>query len=232
MAQGVCVVVGAGPGNGAAIGARFAAGGDAVALCARDRARVEALAAAIPGARGYELDARDVPAHARVFQAVRAELGPITTLVYNAGSGSFANFEDATVEQLEQAWEVNARGLFASAKAALADLREAGGAIVVIGATAARRGGANFAPFAQAKAAQRVLAESMARHLGPQSIHVSYVVIDGVIDLERTRARLPDKPDDFFLKPEQIAESVYFLARQERQAWTFELDLRPYGERW
>jgi len=72
----------------------------------------------------------------------------------------------------------------------------------------------------------------MARHLGPERIHVAYVILDGVVNLERTRARMADKPDEFFLEPGQIAESVYFLAQQEPQAWTFELDLRPFGERW
>lgn len=233
MTQGTCVVMGAGPGNGAAIGRRFAAGGYPVALCARDSARVRDLAAAIPGAHAYVLDVREVQAHAPVVDRIRADLGPVGVLIYNAGAGAFANFDDATVEQLQHNWEVNARGLFAAAKAVVADMRAAGGGrIVVIGATAALRGGASFAPFAQAKAAQRVLAQSMARHLGPQGIHVSYVVVDGIIDLPRTRAAMPDKPDDFFLAPEQIAESVYFLAHQERQAWTFELDLRPFGERW
>lgn len=229
---GVCVVVGAGPGTGAAIGARFAAGGYAVALCARDLARVQALAAGIAGARGYALDVQDIGAPARVFAAIRQDLGPIRVLAYNAGAGSFAHFEDATVDQLQHDWEVNTRGLFTCAKAALADLRARAGSIVVTGATAALRGGAGFAPFAQSKAAQRVLAQSMARHLGPQGIHVSYVVVDGVIDLPRTRARMPDRPDEFFIAPDQIAESVYFLAHQPRQAWTFEMDLRPFGERW
>jgi NADP-dependent 3-hydroxy acid dehydrogenase YdfG len=233
MSQDVCAVLGAGPGNGAAIGKRFADAGCAVALCARERAHVAALAAAIPGARPYVLDVRDVPAHAQVLGTIASDLGPVRTLVYNAGGGVFADFDAATVEQLEEAWQVNARGLFAAAKAVVPDMRAAGGgAIVVIGATAARRGGASFVPFAQAKAAQRVLAESLARHLGPQGIHVSYVVVDGVIATPRARARLPDQPDAFFLDPAAIADAVYFLARQPRRAWTFELDLRPHAERW
>jgi hypothetical protein len=72
----------------------------------------------------------------------------------------------------------------------------------------------------------------MARHLGPEKIHVAYVVIDGVINLERTRKMLPDKPDEFFIEADQIADAVYFLSQQQQQAWTFELDLRPFGEKW
>ena len=106
------------------------------------------------------------------------------------------------------------------------------GAIVVIGATASLRGGARTTGFASAKAAQRSLAQSMARGLGPAGIHVSYVVIDGVIDLERTRSRMPDRPDNFFLKPDAIAEAVYQLTEQDSSAWSFEVDLRPYAEKW
>jgi hypothetical protein len=100
---------------------------------------------------------------------------------------------------------------------------------VITGATASLRGNVGTAAFASAKAGQRSLAQSMGRYLGPKGVHVGIVIVDGVIDLARTRARMPDKPDDFFLKPAEIAEAVHFLAHQDRSAWTFELDLRPYG---
>ena len=106
------------------------------------------------------------------------------------------------------------------------------GAIVVTGNTSALRGKANFAPFAPTKAAQRSLAQSMARSLGPQGIHVAYIVIDAVIDLPWTRRALPDQPDEFFCKPDAIAQTVYSLAHQERSAWSAEVDLRPFGEEW
>jgi len=229
----VCVVVGAGPGNGAAIAARFAAAGYRVALCARDEQRLAALARKIDGAAAYPYDARDPAAAPRVFAEIRAGLGRPTVLVYNAGAGAFANVDDTTVEALQAAWEVNARGLLLAARAVLPDLRAAGGgSIVVIGATASLRGGASFAPFASAKAAQRSLAQSMARHLGPEKIHVAYVILDGVVHLEATRRQMADRPDEFFLEPADIAESVFFLTQQRSQAWTFELDLRPFGERW
>ena len=233
MSKPVCVVVGAGPGNGAAIGARFAAAGHAVALCARDLERTRELAANIPGAAAYVWDVRDVSAAGHTLERIHRDLGPVRTLVYNAGSGEFLNIDQTSVESFQAAWEVNARGLFLAAKAVLPDMRAAGqGSIIVIGATASIRGGAAAAAFASAKAAQRSLAQSMARHLGPERIHVAYVILDGVVNLERTRARMPDKPDEFFLQPGQIAESIYFLAQQEPQAWTFELDLRPFGEKW
>jgi len=233
MDNKVCVVVGAGPGNGAAIAARFAAAGYRVALCARDEQRLAALARKINGATAYPYNVRDPAAAPRVLAEIRAALGPPTVLVYNAGAGAFANLDDTTVEAFQAAWEVNARGLLLATQAVLPDLRAAGGgSIVVIGATASLRGGANFAPFASAKAAQRSLAQSMARHLGPEKIHVAYVILDGVVRLEATRRQMADRPDDFFLEPDDIAESVFFLTQQPSQAWTFELDLRPFGERW
>lgn len=111
-------------------------------------------------------------------------------------------------------------------------LDAARGAIVVTGATSAWRGGANFAAFAPAKAAQRSLAQSMARSLGPKGIHVAYLVVDGVIDIPSTRTLFPDRPDDFFLKPDAIAATAHALVHQDRSAWTFEADVRPFGETW
>jgi len=167
------------------------------------------------------------------FDEIRARLGGISVLVYNAGAGVFGNIDDITAAQLENAWRTNTLGLYLCTRAILPDMRTAGsGNIIVIGATASKRGGANFAAFASAKAAQYNLAQSMARHLGPERIHVGYVIIDGVVDLERTRKRLPDKPDEFFLQSPDIAESVYQLTRQKSSAWTFELDLRPFAEKW
>ena len=111
-------------------------------------------------------------------------------------------------------------------------LEEGLGSIVVTGNTSARRGKASFAGFAPTKAAQRILAESMARSLGPKGIHVSYLVIDAVIDLEWTRKRMPDAPDDYFAKPADIADSVWYLAHQPRSTWTFETEIRPFAENW
>jgi NAD(P)-dependent dehydrogenase (short-subunit alcohol dehydrogenase family) len=106
------------------------------------------------------------------------------------------------------------------------------GAIVVTGNTSALRGKPAFAGFAPSKAAQRILAQSMARTLGPRGVHVAYVVIDAVIDVPWTRARFGGKPDDFFARPAAIAESVWQVAHQDRSAWSFDVELRPFGEEW
>jgi len=233
MSKPICAVVGVGPGNGAAFARKFASEGYDVALLARSSDYLKELEGRIPGAKGFVYDVTNVEKAGEVFRRIKEEMGPVEVLVYNAGSGQFGSIDDTTPEALESAWRVNALGLLACAKQVIPDMRKArAGNIVVIGATASLRGGANFAAFASAKAAQRSLAQSMARHLGPDRIHVSYVIIDGVIDLQRTRERMADKPDDYFLKPDPIAESVFFLTRQPSSAWTFELDLRPFGEKW
>lgn len=233
MTKGVCVVVGVGPGNGAAIANRFAADGYQVALCARDKQRLNEIAASIKGSVPFRYDVQDPKAAPEVFAQIRQQLGPIDVLVYNAGAGAFANIDDATLEDFQAAWEINCRGLFLTVKEVLPDMRAAGGGnVVVIGATASVKGGANFAPFASAKAGQRGLAQSLARYLWPEKIHVAYVILDGIVNLRRTRQQMPDKPDEFFMEPARIAESVYFLTQQNKQAWTFELDLRPFAEKW
>jgi NAD(P)-dependent dehydrogenase (short-subunit alcohol dehydrogenase family) len=233
MSEPVCAIVGAGPGNGAALARRFAAAGHRVALCARGLEAVEALASEIPGARAYAYDACVPEAPEKVFARVREDNGPITTLVYNAGSAVFGDVDALDFESFRGAWEVNTGGLFQAVKAVLPDMRRAGaGNIVVMGATASIKGSAGFAAFASAKAAQRGLAQSLARKLGPENIHVAYVIVDGVIDIPRTRKLLPDRPDDFFLKADEIARAVHFVTEQDRSAWTFELDLRPYAEKW
>jgi NADP-dependent 3-hydroxy acid dehydrogenase YdfG len=225
--------VGAGPGNGAAIGTEFAAAGYRVALCARNKEKLDEMAEKIQGASAYAYDVKDTGAAPAVFARIRREVGPVDILIYNAGAGAFANIDKATLEDFQSAWEVNCRGLFLAVKEVLPDMRTAGkGNIVVIGATASIKGGANFAPFASAKAGQRGFAQSLARYLGPEKIHVSYVILDGVVNLQRTRQQMPDKTDEFFLEPSQIAKTILFLTQQPVQAWSFELDLRPFGEKW
>jgi NAD(P)-dependent dehydrogenase (short-subunit alcohol dehydrogenase family) len=233
MAERICAVVGAGPGNGLAFARRFAADGYRVALIGRSREKLEAVAAEVPESRVVPADADDPDSLGAAFRSIRDAIGPVDVLLYNAGSGQWGNFEEITPEGLEAGWRTNVLGLLVAGQAVVPDmLARGGGAIVVTGATASLRGNVGTAAFASAKAGQRSLAQSMARHLGPKGVHVGYVIVDGVIDLAPTRARMTDKPDEFFLKPAEIAEAVYFLAHQRRSAWTFELDVRPFGERW
>jgi NAD(P)-dependent dehydrogenase (short-subunit alcohol dehydrogenase family) len=229
----VAVVAGVGPGNGAAIARRFAAAGYKVAMLARNRDALDSLTKEIAGSRGYACDVASPDEVTKSFAAIRKDLGEVETLVFNAGGGVFADVENITPEQFEASWRVNAYGALLCAQAVIPAMKKAGeGAIVFIGATASRRGGPRSAAFAPAKAAQRALAESMARSLWPEGIHVSLIVVDGVVDLPRTRARVPDKPDSFFIKPEGVAETAFQLSRQDRSAWSFEVEARPFGETW
>ena len=233
MNKPVCVIVGVGSGNGASFARKFATEGYQVAMLSRNIEYLEQLAQEIPDSKAYQYDVTQIEPAAGIFSRIESEMGAISVLVYNAGAGAFDNIEDADVESFQRAWEVNTRGLFVAAKQVIPQMRSLeGGSIVIIGATASIKGGANFTPFASAKAAQRSLAQSMARYLDPEKIHVSYIIIDGVIDLERTRKAMPDKSDDYFINPDELSESVWFLTQQPPSAWTFELDLRPFGEKW
>lgn len=233
MSDPVCLISGVGPGTGAALARRFAAGGYRVAMLARNEDRLRALGSGIEESRAYACDVSDSEAVRATVARVRGDLGAPTVLVHNAVGGAFGDFLEIEPEQLRANFEVNVMGLLYLARELAPAMIEAGrGAIMVTGNTAARRGVPRFAGFAPTKAGQRILAESMARSLGPQGVHVAYFVIDAVIDLEWTRRRMPDQPDDFFIKPEAIAENVWYVAHQDPSAWSFEVELRPYGERW
>ena len=233
MAKPVCVVVGVGEGNGAAFARAFAREGMSLGLVARGTGFTEPLAQEIGDARAYACDVTDPAGVAGTFDAIRRNLGDPAVLIYNAGSGVRGDAESVSLEAFENAWRVNALGALAASQQVIPAMKAAGaGAIVFIGATASLRGGAQTAAFAPAKAAQRTLAESMARSLWPQGIHVALIVIDAVVDLPRTRERMPDKPDDFFIKPDDVAATGVWLAKQPRSAWTFEATVRPFGEKW
>ncbi|MFL5407175.1 MAG: SDR family NAD(P)-dependent oxidoreductase [Myxococcales bacterium] len=233
MAKPTCVVAGVGPGNGAAFARRFAAGGYAVALLARGTGFISKLAGELPDSRAYECDVADAGSVARAFDSVRRDLGDPEVLIYNAGSGVWGTIEDATPLDFENAWRVNTLGGFLASKQVIPAMKRAGrGSIVFVGATASRKAGARSAAFSAAKGGQRSLAESMARALGPMGIHVSLIVVDGVVDLARTRQRMPDKPDSFFIKPDDVAEIGFRLTEQRKSAWSFEVEARPFGETW
>jgi NAD(P)-dependent dehydrogenase (short-subunit alcohol dehydrogenase family) len=181
----------------------------------------------------YRCDVTEAASVARTFEAVEREMGPVHTLVYNAGSGTWGTVEDIDPAVLEGAFRVNTLGLLLAAKQVIPPMKaQGGGNIVVIGATSSRRGVARTAGFAPAKAAQKSLTESMARHLWPQNIHVSLIIVDGVVDLPRTRTMMKDKPDDFFIAPDDLADTAFHLTTQPRSAWSFEVEARPFKESW
>lgn len=233
MSKPVCTIVGVGPGNGAAFARKFSKSGYQIALLARNESYLAELAKEIPDSRSYGCDVTDVEQIKTVFASIKRDMGPVDVLIYNAGSGVFTTVDETKVEDFEQSWRINTRGLLVAAQQVLDDMRTKGhGSIIVTGATASLRGNVRTAPFASAKAAQRSLAQSIAKHAGPDGIHVSYVILDGGVASERAKEYMPDRPDDGLLQPDEIADTYYHLSQQHRSAWTFELDLRPYVEKW
>jgi NAD(P)-dependent dehydrogenase (short-subunit alcohol dehydrogenase family) len=229
----VCVIAGVGPGNGEAFARRFAAEGYSVALLARRKDRIEPLAAELPEARAFACDLTDAASVEAAFAAIEAEQGPVAVLVYNAGKGVWGDVEKVTQADFEEAWRVNTLGLFLASRRIIPSMTASGhGSVVVVGATASLRGMAGTAAFASAKAAQRSLTQSLARHLWPKGVHVSLIIVDGVVGGPEMRKMFSDKLDDFFIKPAAIADIALALTRQARSAWSFEVEARPFGEKW
>jgi len=229
----VCVVVGVGPGNGEALATAFCDAGYAVALLARQATYCAALAARLPDARAYVCDAADGAAVEGTFSRIVEEIGDVDTLVYNAGKGAWGAIDEIDEHDFEDAWRTGALGLFFTARRVIPAMKMRGaGNIVVISATASRRGGARAAALASAKMAQRALAESMARHLGPLGIHVSLLVLDGRVGGRDDSTRLRDRPGGTFIDPRAVAGAALQSTLQDRSAWSFESDLRPYDETW
>ncbi|MEM9176811.1 MAG: SDR family NAD(P)-dependent oxidoreductase [Myxococcota bacterium] len=230
----VCLVTGVGPGTGKAIVERFLEGGYRVAMLARNDARLSALAdgygdAVVP----LPCDVTDTTALERAVAAATDALGVPSVVVHNAVGGAFGDFSEIDPETLRQNFEVNTMALLHLARlVADAMIANGGGALITTGNTSAYRGKANFAGFAPSKAAQRILMESIARSHGPRGLHACFVAIDAVIDLEWTRQRFADAPDEFFCKPADIAGEVFHVAHQPKSAWSNEIMIRPFGETW
>ena len=237
----VALVIGAGDATGGAIARRFATGGYAACMTRRDAAKLQPLIQSITdaggAAHGFASDARKEEEVIALIEQIEREIGAIEVLVFNIGANVPCSVLEETARKYFKIWEMACFGGFLNgrevAKRMVARDR---GTIIFTGATAGLRGSANFAAFAGAKHALRALAQSMARELGPQGVHVAHVVVDGAIDTEFIRTNFPEryalKAQDGILNPEHIAENYWHLHAQPRDAWTFELDLRPYMERW
>lgn len=233
MSNPLCIIVGVGEGNGAAFAKRYSKEGYRLALLARTNSRLDKLASDLGNAAAYGCDVSDESNVRKVFQQIKQEMGVPDVVIYNAGSGTWGNVEEITPEMFESSWRVNTLGLLLVTQQVVPGMKEKGkGNIVVVGATSSRRGNIKTAAFAPAKAGQRSLTESMAKYLWPFGIHVSLIIIDGIVDLSTTRAKMIDKPDDFFVKPEDVASTAFWLTQQPRSAWSFEVEARPFGEAW
>jgi short-subunit dehydrogenase len=169
-----------------------------------------------------------------IIQKIRADMGTPAVLVHNAVAASFKTFLEADYQELEHNFRVNTTALYSLARELAPAMVDAGsGAILVTGNTAALRGIPTYAAFAPTKAAQRILAQSLARDLGPKGVHVAYITIDAAIDTPWTRDVFNrDKPDDFFSFPTDIADEIFHVAQQPRSTWSFDVEIRPFGEKW
>jgi NAD(P)-dependent dehydrogenase (short-subunit alcohol dehydrogenase family) len=229
----IAIVTGVGPGTGSAIVRRFAAGGFRVIALARSPDRIRALERELPDTHAMICDVASEGQVADAVGSVRKSYGAPDVLIHNAVGGGWGTFLEIDPKMLEHNFRVNVMGLLYLAREVARDMIKKGsGAILVTGNTSAIRGKANFAGFAPTKAAQRILSESIARDLGPRGIHVAYVLIDAVIDVPRMRERLPEAPDEFFIKPSAISDELWHLYQQDRSAWSFLTELRPFAEKW
>jgi short-subunit dehydrogenase len=239
--RGVALVIGAGDATGGAIARRFAQGGYTACLTRRSADKLQPLLESIRAeghlAFGYGSDARKEDEVTALFEEIERDHGPVEVMVFNIGANAPSSILEETSRKYFKIWEMACFAGFLTAQQAAQRMVARGrGTILFTGATASMRGSANFAAFAGAKHALRALAQSMARELGPKNIHVAHVVVDGAIDTEFIRSNFPEryalKDQDGILSPEHIAENYWYLHTQPRDAWTFELDLRPYMERW
>jgi NAD(P)-dependent dehydrogenase (short-subunit alcohol dehydrogenase family) len=239
--HGVCCVIGAGDATGSAVARRFAREGYTVCVARRTEVALKPLVDQIMAEGGrafaFGLDARREDEVVNFFQHIEANIGPIEVLVFNVGGNVRFPILETTAQKYFKVWEMCALAGFLAGKEAARVMQPRGrGSILFTGATASLRGAAGFAAFAGGKAALRALAQSMAREFGPQGLHVAHVVIDGLIDTAFARANFAQRVDelgpDGILNPDHIAQAYWWLHSQPRDAWTFELDLRPSVEKW
>jgi NAD(P)-dependent dehydrogenase (short-subunit alcohol dehydrogenase family) len=237
----VCLVVGAGDALGGAIARRFAREGFTACLARRTADKLEPLKARIEAdggkARAFGVDARKEEQMVALVDEIERDIGPIEVAVHNIGANVRFSILETTTQKYFKVWEMAClTGFHMGREAARRMVPRGKGSILFTGATASLRGNSGFAAFSGGKAALRMLAQSMARELGPKSIHVAHVVVDGAIDTAWIKENFPDryalKGKDGILDPAHIAESYLMLHRQPRDAWTFELDLRPWIETW
>jgi NAD(P)-dependent dehydrogenase (short-subunit alcohol dehydrogenase family) len=226
------VIAGVGPGLGESLARRFVDEGCQVGLFARSADYLDELAADLgDDTLAVPTDITDPQQVDAGFEAVREAFGPVDILVNHASGGSWKGLGDISPDEFEQAWRVSAYGaLLCSQEAAEDMLNEDGGTIIFTGATSAVRGRGGALGFSAAKFGVRGMAESMARELGPDGIHVAHVVIDGQIETPRVEEMYPNRDEETFLDPDAIADSYWHLVTQDRSAWTLELDVRPHVE--
>ncbi|MAI98678.1 MAG: glucose 1-dehydrogenase [Nisaea sp.] len=237
----IALVIGAGDATGGAIAKRFAREGFITCVTRRNADKLAPLVAEIEAEGGravaFGSDARREDAVIDLVETIERDIGPIEVFVYNVGANSPMSILDETVRRYTKIWELACLGGFLTGREVAKRMVTRGrGTMLFTGATASLRGRANFAAFAGGKHGLKALAESMARELWPQNIHVGHVIVDGAIDTafirENFPARYAQKSEDGILNPTHIAENYWHLHCQPRDSWSFEIDLRPWMEKW
>ena len=237
----VALVIGAGDATGGAIARRFAREGYTACVTRRRAESLAPLVATIEAeggrARAFGSDARREEQVVGLVETIERDIGPIEVLVFNIGANVPASILEETARKYFKIWEMACfAGFLAAREVAKRMVARQRGTMFFTGATASLRGSARFAAFAGAKHALRALAQSLARELGPQNVHVAHSIIDGAIDTAFIRENFPEryalKDQDGILNPEHIADAYWHIHTQPRDAWTFEFDLRPWMERW
>lgn len=235
----VIIGVGASNGLGAAVARQFSKQGLNSVIAGRTSSRLDEVAAEIGAIGGActacAADATDFDQLEHLIK-VASDIGPVESVVFNVGSNMPISFENLTPKDFETFWRVCTLSAFLAAKVALPELVKQGGSLLFTGASASMRGRPGFAHFGAAKAALRNLAQALAKDYGPRGVHVGHVVVDGVINGEMVRGILAEYleqlGEDGSLEPDSIAKAFWFLHSQPRDAWTFEIDLRPFKENW
>ena len=232
----VCMITGVGDGTGAYTARRFAKAGYRIAMIARDKARLYSLESEIPGSKGFVCDVSDLHKLQKTCTKIKDIMGAPDILIHNAVKGNFEKLLEGKPEWLEENFRINTTSLMYLSHAVIPDMvKNKKGVIIITGNTAAKRGVANTPYFAPTKAAQRILAQSLAKDFGPKGIHVAYVMIDAFINTPWTRKRIKaqiNQPDNIFTQPQDIANEIYHIAHQNRSAWSFDVEIRPDIEKW
>jgi NAD(P)-dependent dehydrogenase (short-subunit alcohol dehydrogenase family) len=235
------LIIGAGDATGGAIARRLAREGLIACVVRRNGEKLAPLVAEIEAAggeaRAFGSDARDEDQVVALFDTIERDVAPLEIVVFNIGANVSFPIRDTTARVYRKVWEMACfSGFLTGREAAKKMVPRKSGTIIFTGATASIRGRSGFAAFSSAKHALRALAQSMAKELGPEGVHVAHVVIDGAIDTPWIRENFPDraalKPQEGILEPDAIAEMYWAIHRQPRSAWTHEMDLRPWMEAW
>ena len=232
----ICMITGLGEGTGGYTAKKFSKEGYRIAMLARSAERLERFEKELEGSKGYVCDVSNIDHLKETCSQIKKDMGSPEVLIHNAVKGNFEKLLDGNPEWLEENFRINTTSLMYLAHELIPDMiKSKKGVIIVTGNTAAKRGIANTPYFAPTKAAQRILAQSLARDFGPKGIHVAYLMVDASINTPWTRTRIEkqiNQPDIIFAQPEDIANEIFHIARQERSAWSFDVEIRPDIEEW